>query len=96
MSDINIAGLDKVKVLQALYERAKPQGMGFLHYTPGPLPEAEAKACLERHPYFDYLNGRVMKVDLGKDTLDPRLYDRDNGDGAAERALQDAGLIPGD
>lgn len=36
---------------------------------------------------FDYLQGRVMKVDLSEDTLDPWLYDRDNGQGAAERAI---------
>lgn len=33
--------------------------------------------------YFDYLHGRVMKVDIGGPTLDPWLYDRDNGAGAA-------------
>lgn len=36
---------------------------------------------------FDYLHGRVMKVDIGGDTLYPRLFDRDNGNGAAARAL---------
>lgn len=39
--------------------------------------------------YFDYLQGRVMKVDLAGDELDPRLYDRDNGEGAARRAIYD-------
>lgn len=42
--------------------------------------------------HFDYLNGRVMKVDITGDGLDPRLYDRDNGPGAARRAL--AHLLP--
>lgn len=37
--------------------------------------------------YFDYLHGRVMKVAIGKDELDPYGYDRDNGPGAALRAL---------
>jgi hypothetical protein len=37
--------------------------------------------------YYDYLRGRVMKVDLSKDQLKTGLYDRDNGEGAAERAL---------
>lgn len=37
--------------------------------------------------YFDYLKGRVMKVSISGDSLDPRLYDRDNGQGAAARAL---------
>jgi hypothetical protein len=34
-----------------------------------------------------YLKGRVMKVDLSGDSFGPWLYDRDNGDGAAERVI---------
>jgi hypothetical protein len=30
-----------------------------------------------------------MKIDLTGDSFDPFLYDRDNGEGAAERALKD-------
>ena len=85
---INIAGLSKVDVLQALYKNAKPLGMGMLHFVPGPMPAEQAQAMIdEGQTYFDYVNGRVMKVDLSEDQLDPRLYDRDNGQGAAEKAL---------
>ena len=38
--------------------------------------------------YFDYVYGRVMKVELGGETFNPHLYDRDNGSGAACRALE--------
>jgi hypothetical protein len=38
--------------------------------------------------YFDYVDGRCLKIDLRGDALDPRLYDRDNGEGAAARALR--------
>lgn len=39
--------------------------------------------------YFDYLQGRVMKVGLhwGATSFDGRLYDRDNGAGAAQKAV---------
>jgi hypothetical protein len=37
--------------------------------------------------HFDYLHGRVMKVSLADDNMYVGLYDRDNGTGAAERAL---------
>jgi len=47
----------------------------------------EAASLLESHTYFDYLKGRVMKVDLSGDELDPWLYDRDNGHGAAKRVI---------
>lgn len=36
---------------------------------------------------FDYLQGRVLKVHLSDDELDPWLYDRDIGQGAAERII---------
>lgn len=40
------------------------------------------------YPYFDYLYGRVMKVDLSSDeSFEERLYDRDNGTGAAQRVI---------
>ncbi|HSX42122.1 MAG TPA: hypothetical protein VLE93_02105 [Candidatus Saccharimonadales bacterium] len=29
-----------------------------------------------------------MKIDLSTDELDPRLYDRDNGDGTAQRIIE--------
>ena len=44
--------------------------------------------------YFDYVHGRVLKVDLNGEAFSPRLYDRDNGPGAARQAL--APLLAGD
>ena len=29
-----------------------------------------------------------MKVDINGDEFDPRLFDRDNGEGAAEKAIE--------
>jgi len=84
---IPLKGLDKAKVLAALYNASTPQGMGFLQYDPGPMTVSEARELLEKHRYFDYLKGRVMKIDLSGDLLDPYLYDRDNGEGAAQRAI---------
>lgn len=84
---IDLKNLDKAKVLMALYNNAKVQGMGFLHYTPTPMTKDEAKELLSRQTYFDYVRGRVMKVDLSSDTLNPALYDRDNGQGAALAAI---------
>jgi hypothetical protein len=87
---INIAGLDKAAVLATLYNHSRQQGLGFLH-TRSALPMSDDQAAAELnanpHGYFDYLHGRVMKVDLTGEELDPRLYDRDNGAGAAARAI---------
>lgn len=88
MSKINISGLNKAEVLAALYNNSKPQGMGFLQYTQKDITTEEAAYLLDGGmTSFDYLHGRVMKVNLSGDKLDPFLYDRDNGEGAAERAL---------
>jgi hypothetical protein len=46
-----------------------------------------AEEELKHGANFDYLHGRVMKVDLSGDSFDPWLYDRDNGEGAASRAI---------
>ncbi len=85
---VNIEGLDKAEVLMVLFNSAKPQGSSFLNYTRGPLSRRHALLLLERDTYFDYVMGRVMKVDLKSDVeFDSGLYNRDNGDRAAERAI---------
>lgn len=94
MSTINIAGLPKEIVLQALFNASKQQGMGFMDKRGAEQMSIEkaieivdeyeeAKAPLS----FDYLLGRVMKVSIDGDEFSPRLFDRDNGEGAAARAI---------
>lgn len=95
---VDITGMDKAKVLAALYNRAQPLGMGHLHYKPGDMSVEQAEEILGRRGqyqryYYDYLIGRVMKVDIGGDSLAIAAYDRDNGEGAARDALQKAGLL---
>ena len=90
--------------LAALFNASRPLGMGFTHpaalkpmSTEDAQKELDAREAKEfggslsgehRGIYFDYLNGRVMKLDFnaGK-ALDFRLFDRDNGQGAGERAV---------
>lgn len=89
---IDISKLDKAKVLAALYNNSKPLGMGMLHYTPKDMMTSEAQEILNTgQTYFDYLIGRVMKSEIGGDNFDPCLYDRDNGDGAALKAIESIG-----
>jgi hypothetical protein len=92
---IDISGLDKAAVVAALYNRSKPLGMGFMHYDPEPMTAEQASKIIKaggthmpNNPlYFDYLQGRVMKVDLSGDAFDAWLYDRDNGQGAAREVI---------
>ena len=88
---INMKNMDKIEILRRLYDNAKPQGMGFLHFTPEKMTTEEANTLYNssRDRYFDYVKGRVMKIDLNGDVLDTWLYDRDNGEGSAEYVLKD-------
>lgn len=91
---MDIKGISKAKVLAALYNASRPQGMGFLQATSDDMSEEKAQGLLDQgHTYFDYLQGRVMKIDLSGDELRTALYNRDNGFNAAEDVLADAGLV---
>jgi hypothetical protein len=84
---IDISKMDKAEVLAALYNNSKTQGMGILHYENKPMKIEEARDILKGQTYFDYLKGRVLKIDLSGDILNTALYNRDNGTNAAEIAL---------
>lgn len=96
-TEIDISKLDMAEVLAALFNASKQQGLGYLcRDGAGDMTLEQAREEIARRMehnnglnlYFDYLKGRVMKVNLGREVLDTWLYDRDNGPGAAERALQ--------
>ena len=84
---VSIQGLEKWQVLRALHANSKAQGMSFLHDR-GTISEERAKELTSgEYLYFDYVDGRVIKCDLAKDSFDPWLFDRDLGAGAAARAI---------
>jgi hypothetical protein len=87
---VNIKGLKKSTVLIALYNEAQVQGMGIFAPFQKQITEDEAEEMLKRSTYFDYLNGRVMKIDLKSDEeFEEWLYDRDNGSGSAQRIIDE-------
>lgn len=90
---MNIKGLNKAKILAALFNHSRPQGMGMfpaLARGGHEMSEEEAQGFLDAgQTYFDYVHGRILKIDLEGDELSTRLYNRDLGDGAAEYALRD-------
>ena len=77
-------------------------GMGILQARPGDMTLEEAQVYLSGkvegdymgkaltrngNRYFDYLNGKVMKVEINGKTLRVGLYDRDMGQGAAQKVV---------
>lgn len=83
---VNIVGLDKAVVLQALHCNSKAQAISFMHEREITLNECQ-QVLASGQTYFDYFAGRVMKVDLEYDEFDPWGYDRDNGAGAAQAVV---------
>ena len=85
---IDIRNLDKAEVLKVLYDASHHQGLGFLQAVPDSVVTVEhCRDLLASNTYFDYLYGKVMKVDLRDDFFNEAMYDRDNGPGAAQRAI---------
>ena len=85
---MNISHLDKAQVLAALYNNAKVQGQGALRADSDRMAGEEARGLLASgQTYFDYIKDRVMKVDLSGDDFNTRLFNRDNGENAAEEIL---------
>jgi len=81
-------------VLLTLYNNAKIQGMGIYLPIVEQMSIEDASDLLDvTDKYFDYIYGRVLKVDLSTDVLDTRLYDMDNGFGSCERILKENNLL---
>ena len=60
-----------------------------MHFDPKPMTKEEAQQLLGHGcQRFDYIMGRVMKIDLGKDDVDTWGYNRDNGKDAAEKVIE--------
>lgn len=85
---ISIEGLDKARVLQALHGASRSQGLSVIHDKGAiDIRRAEELTIDGAVSDFDYVDGRVIKCDIGGDAFDPWLFDRDNGEGAAKRAI---------
>jgi len=94
---VDIKGLDKERVLKALYDNSHAKGTGFFQTVPSGIVTVEhCENLLKSTTNFDYLYGRVLKIDIGGDAFDERLYDRDCGEGAAQRAVDSIRAEPKD
>ncbi len=101
-----VTGCNLIEAVKIAYELSSPQGMGFLHYTPGPLTEDEVKEVELRliEPTgrvavrLDYIKGRACKFSILRDA-ENRLwvyndwYDH-NSDAAAELIKRILATIP--
>jgi len=89
---IDISKYEKAEVFAALYNHSRRLGLDISHYDPITMTKKEAEEILEIQEHFKYFMGRVMQIDLSQNQLDPTLYNRDNGPGAAEAAIKTIGI----
>ncbi len=81
--------LKKEDVLCALYNNSKPLGFGIHQFNAKNMTSKEAMDEFIKTNSFDYLHGRVMKLKFSTyPLLDVRLYNRDNGENAAENIIK--------
>lgn len=102
MFDIRKA--DKAEILMRLYNGCSNVGMGldlglerflFLIQAQDRLPKMDIEKarsmiqeCQSRELFFDYINGKSMKVRIGGNTFDETSYDRETEPGNAQRVLE--------
>ena len=89
-NNINIKGLSKAEILVAMYNSSKPLGAGFLDPDYNSILTLEKAEMLyhQSHGRFDYVQGRLIKVNLLSDHVNPCAYDRDNGEGALAACVE--------
>ena len=87
-------GMSCVNAFRALWENSKPAAF-FSFHPSSENPQAATVGTAEKvanlfkdQTYFDYAGGRMLKTDFSEfPKLNARLYDRDFGDGAAQKAI---------
>lgn len=97
---ISIAGLSKALLLSELFNKSHQQGMGYIDRSgAGYMTVDQADAIIRERVvngedlYFDYLKGRLLKVDITGDELTTWLYDRENGEGSASEVVKHVSMI---
>ena len=83
---VSIMKLDKVKLLKALWDHAKPAAFFAMYGQPSVDWDALAAKEAVRSS-IDYFCGRCIKTDLSGIIADPSLYDRDWGEGSFQKIV---------
>lgn len=94
MSEIDIFNLTDEQRIGLLLKLAgmsyNPPATAFMvefksYLSSAPKSSNEDALCAIKNGYIDRYNGKVIKANLSGKTFDTSLYNRDNGNGSAER-----------
>ena len=84
---VSIKGVDKVKLLTALWKGAKPAAFFAFSGRISPIfDESAAKDAVRG--YIDYYCGRCIKTDLSGDIANPTSYDAEWGAGSFQKIVK--------
>jgi len=86
---LNIKGIDKVQLLKRMWENMQPASFFRLNVMSPPPWDQKHAAEAVANGYIDYFQGRSIKTDLSKDTIDCRSYDIDAGYGTLESIVSE-------
>lgn len=89
-SRIDIRGIEKVALLAALYNAARPGASDVFNTRTAPMTGSEAQDIINRTKgplCFSHVKGRALMVNITGDALDAAKYDEKNGKNAAKEVV---------
>ena len=79
---VDIAGINKEVLLETLWNNSRPIPF-YRKYKVNP-PNFDIKKAMKQvkdDGYADYILGRLIKVNIESDSVDPEIYNENNGKG---------------
>ena len=95
---IDVTNVNMVEFVKKAYELSRPQGMGMMHFKPGPLSDAAAQELIQEDgtASMDYVLGRACKMHVHN--RDGRLMINDSwfdhSDAQFDELLEHVGITP--
>lgn len=84
---INIENIDKLSLLKELWSNGSPAYFFQLHTFIEPPSFNYEIANNSLNKYIDYFCGRLIKMDLSGNEVDPFLYDEKYGSGTVQKIV---------
>jgi hypothetical protein len=84
---VNIEGVDKADLLVKLWKNGRSRGGRQCLDHDDRLFRCKAEALIDFCPRVDFFLDRIIEVDFSLTEVDPRVYDRENYQGAFAHAV---------
>lgn len=85
---VNIEGVDKPTLLIDLWQNGRTRGNTRGEDMDPHKRNGIAGMMIDHDPHVEFFFGRIIDVDFSRAEVDPRVYDRENGQGALAELVQ--------